>query len=29
MSETDNARSHIDKVLETQQQIAYSFIVKR
>lgn len=29
MSETDNARSLLDKVLETQQQIADSFIVKR
>ena len=29
ISETDNARSLLDKVLETQQQIADSFIVKR
>jgi hypothetical protein len=29
MSEIDNARSLLDKVLETQQQIADSFIVKR
>jgi len=29
MSETENARSLLDKVLETQQQIADSFIVKR
>ena len=29
MSETDNAPSLLDKVLETQKQIADSFIVKR
>ena len=29
ISETENARSLLDKVLETQQQIADSFIIKR